>query len=179
MLRWRALNLLRAAVGLQALAGVVLIAAAVSPALANRAGLANGFKRARGWAASAAAVQAALREAGGGVTAVAVDDRFLFNALSYYGRAQFAAAGAPPLRMWVRTARPNNEAERAAPLTPAEGARVLFVSAEPAYRAEAAVDFAAVGPGRPVRIRLDPKRDRELYVFTGTDFRPSPRRPAR
>ena len=184
-----ALGVLWVSVASEALLGAVFFAAAVSPALADRLHLANSFKRARGWAQSAALVSSQLRAAAptrgvaaSGVSAVAVDDRFLFNALAYYDRALFAAPGAPPLRMWVREAQPHNEAETAAPLTAApltaaQGARVLFVDVVARYRREAQADFATVAPVATWTIPLDARHTRRLYVFVGQGFHRQPRDP--
>ena len=51
-------------------------------------GLANGFKRAKGWETAGAGASIARARGAGqpALTAVAVDDRFLFNAAAYYGR---------------------------------------------------------------------------------------------
>ncbi|MDP8916886.1 MAG: glycosyltransferase family 39 protein, partial [Pseudomonadota bacterium] len=144
LVRWRARGLLGATVVLQGGLALVFLAAVVSPALTTRLGLDNGAKRARGWAEMSRALEA--RAASGGWTAVTTDDRFLFNALAYYARDFWARPGAPPLRMWVREASPQNQAEAEAPLTPALAGRVLHASLTPAYRPEAARDFVLWRP---------------------------------
>ena len=59
-------------------------------------GVANSFKRAKGWRSlTEMIVDRADREPG--LTAIAVNDRFLFNAAAYYGRDYFGHVGAPPL----------------------------------------------------------------------------------
>ncbi len=149
--------------------------AMVRPSLVEAAGLGNSLKRNEGWAATA---QAARRwrdaaAAGGAVTALAVDDRFVFNALAYYGRDWIAAPHAPPLRMWVRERRPRNQAETTAPLTPALGARVAFVGAD--YPAETRADFRRLGAQAFVRTPLGGGRTRPLSLFVGEGFAPRPR----
>ena len=173
--RWGAA--LRASLAVQALVAVAFTAVMIRPALAERAGLGNSLKRAQGWAATA---QAALRwrdaaGAGGGVTALAVDDRFVFNALSYYGRGWIGAAGAAPLRMWVRERRPRNQAETTAPLTTSAGGRTAFVSTD--YPRETRADFRAIGPQATVDIPLGGRRVRPLSLFVGEAFAPRPRDP--
>lgn len=179
LIRWRARRTLGAVVLLNAAIGAAFFAGVVSPAVADRVGLDNSFKRARGWSASTRAALARVREesARGGVTALAVDDRFLFNAMAYYGRAALARPGTPPLVMWVREAQAQNQAETASPLTPALGARVAMVAMVPGFLAEERADFATVEGEETVRIPLDAKRTRDLHLFVGRDFRPRPRDP--
>jgi hypothetical protein len=101
----------------------------------------------------------------------------MFNAAAYYGRDFFALPGAPPLRMWVREAHPQNQAETAAPLTAREGARVLAASLEPAYQREMAADFRKVSDHEIVSIMLDRKRKRRVDIFLAEGFAPQPRDP--
>ena len=168
---------LRASLAVQAGVAVAFSLAMVRPSLVETAGLGNSLKRAQGWAATADAARrwrdaAAAR---GPVTALAVDDRFAFNALAYYGRDWIAAPGAPPLRMWVRERRPRNQAETTAPLTAREGGRVAFVSLD--YPEEARADFARVGAQLSASAPLGRRRTRPLSLFVGEGFAPRPRDP--
>jgi 4-amino-4-deoxy-L-arabinose transferase-like glycosyltransferase len=174
LVRWGARKALAALVVSQAALAAATMVVVAAPGLVDGTGLANSLKRARGWREATATVleRLAATRASGPVSALAVDDRFLFNAISYYGRDTLAAPGAPPLRIWVREGRPNNQAEAMAPLTPAEGARVVFAQAIAAYRPETVADFAAVTDEAPARIPLDRKRVRELVLFTGLGFQP-------
>ena len=176
LVRRRARVLIAASVGVQALLGGLFLAAVVSPAAAAALGLDNSFKRARGWAETAQAVARRL-ETEPGWTAVATDNRFLFNALAYYGRDMFRRPGAPPLTIWIRRAGPENQAETTAPLTPQAGARVLVVSIVPDYRPLLAGDFQAWRPLGTVAARLDRDRTREVAFFAGSGYRPRPRDP--
>ncbi len=180
LVRRRARWTLGASVVSQAVVGMVFFAAAMSPVVADQIGFANSFKRARGWARTAALVRTQAEAVSGRtpLSAIAVDDRFLFNALAYYDRAYFAARYAPPLRMWVREARPNNEAETSAPLTSSQGARVLFVDAVSRYRHEAQADFSEVRPVGSWSIPLDPKHARLIALFVGQNYSRRPRDPA-
>lgn len=176
MQRWRPRLLLGGTVAIQGALAAVFLACVISPALADTIGLANGFKRSRGWRDTTAAVLArAAREPG--LTAIAVDDRFLFNAMAYYGRDALARPGAPPLRMWVREAVPQNQAEATAPLTGANGRRVLGASLVERFRPEFQADFVAASPANAAEVRLDRKRTRRIELFIGSDFRPLPRDP--
>ena len=180
LLRWRATSWLAGlwltlAVASEGALMAVFLAAAASPALADRMGMANSFKRARGWEAVEALVSAQARGLGASsLSAIAVDDRFTFNALSYYGR-QGRPPGAPALTMWVREIRPNNEAEAVSPLQ--DGRRVLFVDIGGAYRQEAMRDFVQVRPLGAWKIWTDPRHFREVFMFLGQDYRRRPRDP--
>lgn len=174
--RWRAKWWLVGAVASQALIASLFLACVISPAFSEKIGAANAFKRAKGWEQTVAAItEWAAGEPG--LTAVAVDDRFLFNASAYYGRTFFGAVSAPPLKMWVREAHPQNQAETTDPLTPATGARVLAASLDLVYRDELAQDFKAVS-GREIHsVMLDRKRRRTTELFLGEGFAPLPRDP--
>jgi hypothetical protein len=122
-------------------------------------------------------VEKVLREEPGYLTAVAVNDRFLYNAAAYYGRDFFGKPGSPPLRMWVRETHPQNQAEVTAPLTPAEGRHVLAVSLERVYLDEMVADFGKVSRREIVSVWLDRKRKRSAAIFLGEGFAPRPRDP--
>ena len=177
LVRWRAKRVLWAAMASQAAIAMVVVVAVSTPGAADALGLGNSIKRARGWREAADAVMGrlALERASGTVTALAVDDRFLFNALAYYARAPLTAPGAPPLRIWVREANPNNQAETTSPLTPAEGGRVLFAQAIESYHQETLADFASVEREEQLRIPLDRKRTRDIALFVASGFQPIPR----
>jgi hypothetical protein len=138
-------------------------------------GAANSFKRARGWEQTVESITR-LAAADPGITAVAVDNRFLFNEAAYYGRDFFSQSGAPPLRMWVSGAVAGNQAEAEAPLTPALGARVLGASYEGVYRDRMLADFEAAKVVEIARVRLDKKHARRTELLIGEGFRPVSRR---
>jgi 4-amino-4-deoxy-L-arabinose transferase-like glycosyltransferase len=179
LVRWGARRALAGVVVPQALLAAAVMVVIAAPSVADRTGIANSIKRARGWREASDAIMArlAVEKARGPVSALAVDDRFLFNATAYYARHELAAPGAPPLRIWVREAQPNNQAEATAPLTSAEGARVVFAQAIDVYRQEALADFTASEGTQRVRIPLDPRRTRDLTLFVGLGFAPLPVRP--
>lgn len=178
LIRWRARGWLIAAIAIQAATAMVFLACVLNPPFADKVGLANSFKRAKGWEQTTEQiVERALREPAGGLTAIAVNDRFLFNAAAYYGRDFFALPGQPPLVMWLREAHPQNQAETTAPLTRANGARVLGVSLEQVYLDEMTADFATVSEREIYSVRLDRKRKRRAEMFLGEGFAPRPRDP--
>jgi len=175
LMRWRARRWLVAALAIQGFVAAFFLAAVVSPRLADGVGLANGLKRARGWSDTADMIlDRAEREPG--LTAIAVNDRFLFYATAYYGRERFAA-GAPPLTAWLLMGGPRNQAETAAPLTREIGGRVLMVSYEGWRRQEMEADFARASGLEIGSVRLDRKRRRRIEMFVGEGFAPRPRDP--
>jgi 4-amino-4-deoxy-L-arabinose transferase-like glycosyltransferase len=180
LMRWRARRWLVAALAMQALIAAVFLAFVISPGLADKAGAANSFKRARGWSQASKLIveRARTEELGpGGISAITVDNRFLYYALRYYGRDYFAEGGHPPLKAWMLTGRPENQAESSAPLTPADGARVLAVSYENWNGPFMAADFARTLGREIASVRLDPKHRRRIVMFVGEGFSPRPRDP--
>lgn len=176
--RWRARWWLVAALALQGAVAAVFLACVLNPGFADRVGLSNAFKRAKGWEQMTQAIaERALREPARSLSAVAVNDRFLFNAAAYYGRDYFGKGGEPPLKMWVREAHAQNQAEAVAPLTAADGARVLAVSLERVYLDEMKGDFRAVSGDEIVSVWLDRKRKRKAALFVAEGFAPAPRDP--
>jgi hypothetical protein len=126
----------------------------------------------RGWAQTADFVTAAAHTPG--LSAVAVEDRYMFNELAYYGRGYFASPSAPPLRMRPAV-QALNEAELSAPLTPAEAGRVLIAESaglppEPALPG----DFGHVTQAGRRVIQLGGGKTREVVLLVGEDYRPRP-----
>jgi 4-amino-4-deoxy-L-arabinose transferase-like glycosyltransferase len=175
LMRWRARRWLIAALAIQGAVAAFFLAAVTSPALADKVGLANGLKRARGWSQTADMIldRAALEP---GLTAIAVNNRFLFYATAYYGRDRLAELGVP-LASWLLMEGPRNQAETAAPLTAAIGGRVLMVSYEGWRRAEMEADFERASGLEIGSVWLDRRHKRKIEMFTGQGFRPSPRDP--
>ena len=107
LMRWRARRWLIAALAIQAvLAAVVPGRACCRRSSADSLGAANSLKRAarlvadrRGWS-----LRPRPRGGAGGLTAIAVNNRFLYYALAYYGRDYFGEPGAPPLTIWLLAA---------------------------------------------------------------------------
>lgn len=153
--------------------GGVFVAAALSPAFADRAGLANAFKRARGWAETTETVRQALARGDDGVpyAAVLVDNRLLFHDIEYYSRESPL-----PLRMWLRYGGPTSHAEAEYPMT-AAGGPVLVVSERDADEARIRADFMRSEPGSDVVIALGGGKERVLTLFAAEGFAPLARGP--
>ena len=178
LMRWRARRWLIAAIATQALVAVVFLGVILSPGLADRLGAANSLKRARGWHETAQAVVRRARvEAPGGLSAIAVNNRFLFDGLAYYARDYLAEPLAPKLTVWIRGTGPGNQAELSHPLTAGDGQRVLVVANEGWFDTEIARDFARVLAPEIDDVWLDRKHQRKLELFVGEGFHPQPRDP--
>jgi 4-amino-4-deoxy-L-arabinose transferase-like glycosyltransferase len=179
LVRWRASLWIVIGLAAQALFALAFLACVVSQPLAESLGVANAFKRAKGWEAEVETIiaRAQLEQANGPLSAVVVDDRFLFNAAAYYGRDYFGKNGAPPLKMWRRTTRAQSQAEAEQPLNAAFGARVVGAALEGGYRDEFKADFARTGGVEISKVSLDRKRYRRIDLFLGETFRPVPRDP--
>ncbi|CAN5275222.1 glycosyltransferase family 39 protein [soil metagenome] len=180
LLRWEARRWLIGGLALQAVLAALFITWVINPRTAEAMGVANSFKRARGWDQTVQAIIERSREEQalhGGITAVAVDDRFLYNVAAYYGRDYFGAPGAPPLKMWVHEIAARNQAEAEAPLDAALGRRALIASLEGTYRAKIRQDFKATSDLQIVSVRLDRKRSRKTELFIAEGFAPVPRDP--
>ncbi|MDB5444243.1 MAG: 4-amino-4-deoxy-L-arabinose transferase [Phenylobacterium sp.] len=178
LIRWRARRWLTAAVAVQALLAAFVLLALVQPRVMDAVGGSNSLKRVRGWSQAArVVVERAKLEADAGLSAVAVNDRFTYYALSYYGRDYFLSPGAPPLVCWLLGDTPGNQAERNAPLTPKLGTRVLGVAWESWHVQEMMGDFNRV-LGREIdHIWLDRKHERRIEMFVGQGYQPRPRDP--
>jgi 4-amino-4-deoxy-L-arabinose transferase-like glycosyltransferase len=172
MLRWgrpRILVAVLAAQALLALGGLVLV---TQPQLADRIGLSGALKGVRGGRELTAMIvaRAQAQPPAAPLSAVAIDDRELFNTAAYYGRAYFGKAG-PPLKAWLAGPRPINEAELASPLTAADGARVLAVSHDGAFTRAMRRQFQSAGETDIGEVWMDRQHRRGIAMFVGEGFR--------
>lgn len=174
--RWRARGWLIAVVASQGVIAALFLACVLNPSLADRIGLAKAFEPARGWDATVEAVLDRARH-DRSLTAIAVNDRALFDAASYYGRDFLASPGAPPLRMWVRAAAPKGQAETDDSLSQAEGGRVLAASLDKRFLNEMTADFRTTSDHAISSIWLDRDHRRRMVTFVGEGFQPRPRDP--
>ena len=180
LLRWNGRRWLIGGLAIQALFAAFFVACMINPKIADATGLSNGFKRVRGWDQTVQAIIERVREEQalrGPLSAVTMDDRFAYNAAAYYGRDYFGQPGAPPLRMWVHEAYPQNQAETETPLDADYGRRTLIVSLEGEYRPKIEQDFRAVSGLQITRVRLDRTRSRRVDLFIAEGFAPLPRDP--
>lgn len=176
LIRWRAKKTLMAALAIQAVVAVVFLSCVLSPRLAETLGVANSLKRARGWSEATRLVLDRAQD-DPSLTAITVNNRFLYYAISYYGRDRLKQPTTPPLTAWLLGPEPQNQAETSSPLTPALGERVLGVAYEGAWRDEMMADFRAASGHEIASVYLDRKHKRRLDLFVGEGFQPKPRDP--
>ncbi len=127
----------------------------------------------RGWDSTAALVTSAARAAAahGGLSAVAVEDRYMFNALAYYGREYFQRPGSAPLRIRP-AAKALNEAELSDPLTPRE-ARLVLIAETVGLPPQPGLpgDFARITPVGRWTIPLGGGKTRIVQLMLGAGYR--------
>ncbi|MEL7232639.1 MAG: glycosyltransferase family 39 protein, partial [Pseudomonadota bacterium] len=135
----------------------------LSPTLTNQLGFANAVKRQRGWPETVKMIQTEL--ARGSYDAVAVDNRLMFYALTYYGMEDSA-----PFFMWRYEPSISNHAELTKAL-PEDDKRVLLVSYyfetyEPYFEA----DFQSVTALGRKDIELGGGKVRRLKLFEAQGY---------
>lgn len=141
----------------------------------------NGSKNVRGmraWDETAReiALRAAPQPGEAPFTAVLVDDRAVFFALTYYWRdARRAGAPLPPVRQWRMYAEARSSADATDPMRPEEGGRVLVVHLTPRYLPLVAGDFTVFRTVEHLTIPLGGGINRELEISVGEGFAPAPR----
>ncbi len=172
MLRWGRPRILIAVLGVQALVALGGLMLLIRPELADRIGLSDALKGVRAGRELTAMIvgRAQAQPPTAPLTAVAIDDRELFNTAAYYGRGYFGVAG-PPLKAWLVGAGPANEAERTSPLTSANGARVLAVSHDGALTAAMRRQFQSAGETDIGEVWMDRKHHRGVAMFVGEGFK--------
>ncbi len=176
LLRWRAGGWIAATLALQGAVAGLLLAVLAAPQIADATGNGRRLARVRGWDTTAALVTSAARAAAahGGLTAVAVEDRYMFNALAYYGRRQFEAPGSIPLRIRP-AAKALNEAELSEPLTPAEAGRVLIAETQGLPEKPGLPgDFARITRIGQWTLPLGGKKARVVQLMLGEGYKPAP-----
>jgi 4-amino-4-deoxy-L-arabinose transferase-like glycosyltransferase len=171
MLRWgwsRVLGFVLATHLLLALGGLAIV---IAPQLADRIGLAIALKGVRGGRETTQLIIARARaeQLASPLSAVAIDERELFSIAAYYGRDYFGKDG-PPLKAWLADGFPQNQAELAAPLTAANGARVLAVGRDGPRFAPLRTQFRSIGETELATIWIDRRRRINLQMFVGQGY---------
>jgi len=167
--RWRRW-LLGGSVALHTVAGLSMAALALSPALTEQVGMANAFKRVRGWPETAENLAEAVERTG--VEAVVFDNRNDFHQMQRYGTDIDAE-----LYMWVRYSGVSNHAELGWSLPAGFAGPVLIASERPIEVPVLALDFARMEPQGEIRVDLGGQRERVYQLFLAHDYRPALRTP--
>jgi hypothetical protein len=163
--------LLGASAALHGVMAVLFVAALSSLPFADRMGLSNALKRARGWEETAALIAQRVHE-DGQITAIAVDNRLMFYDLAYYWRD---APPEAPLRMWLLEGKAGNSAEETAPITAPESGRVLVVLMNPAHKPFVFDDFVHAVDAGEAKIPLGGGKTRDLTFALASALSPAPR----
>ena len=174
---WRARGWTIAALAVQGLVAAILVVGLAWPGVVDAVGAGRRLQRIRGWSETSGIVTAAAGAAAahGGLTAVAVEDRYMFNEVAYYGRGYFALPGSAPLRMRP-AATALNEAELSAPLKPSEAGQVLIAETESTPPSPTLPgDFTTLRPLGRWTLPLGGKKTRVVELWLGSGYRPSGR----
>jgi len=176
MLRWGRPRVLAGVLAVHAVLAIAGLYAVTAPQVIDRIGLSNALKGVRGGREQAELIigRARADQLAGPLTAVAIDERELFNLVAYYGRGYFGQDG-PPLRAWLAGSYPQNQAELASPLTAKDGARVLVVSRDGVHTKAIRAQFQSAGETELATIWIDRKHQRKLELFTAQRFQPPKR----
>ena len=148
-----------------------LVIFALNPVLTNKAGLTNSTKRMRGWPETVALIKAQY-EAGHNDLAfshIAIDNRRVFFNLNYYGLPSGQSDDAL-LKMWIRTAHPQNQAELKHPLPDNVNGPVLVIAYFNTYTPELREDFERLEPLAPITLDLGGGKIRSYTVWAGYGY---------
>lgn len=162
--QWRRL-VLAGSVALHTLVGISFATLAMSPALTEQVGLANAFKRVRGWPETAAALAEAVERTG--VDTLVFDNRNDFHQMQRYGGAINAE-----FYMWMRYGGVTNHAEQGWSLPAGHAGRVLIASERPLEVPVMAFDFETMEDAGDIEIDLGGGRTRHYQLFIAENYRP-------
>ena len=170
--RWGSV-LIRAKVVVTALC-LSIILLALNPSLADTFGLSNSLKRLRGWPQTVELIERYYGAGHDGIsfTHIAVDNRRVFFDLNYYGLPETA-----PLKMWQRTASPQNQAELKYPLIKGTMGPILIIAYFEDYTADLEADFERLAPLAPITLDLGGGKTRHYNVWAGYGYKRSAETP--
>jgi hypothetical protein len=173
MLRWGRPKLLIAVLAFQAVVAFVGLVGVTSPGVVERIGLGSALKGVRGGREVTELIvgRARLESFAAPMSAVAIDNRELFNTAAYYGRDYFGKDG-PPLKAWLPGPVPQYQGELSSPLTAANGQRVLAVSKDGVYVNAMRAQFRTASPTDIGDVWLGGKHTSKVVMFVGEGFNP-------
>ena len=152
--------------------GAVLSLAALSPAFADWAGMANSFKRVRAWPQTIdhIAKLAAKGDDGQAYTAIATDNRIYYYGMLYY---DLAGKSVLPLKVCVRGDHPNNHAELTSPLLGGTDGPILIISYynDVDSKASLARDFESVDKLPEFRVDLGGGKQRIIRPLIAQGYK--------
>ncbi|MEO9970981.1 MAG: glycosyltransferase family 39 protein [Hyphomonadaceae bacterium] len=168
---WRISGLLWGGLGLHLITALVFTALAAGPLdWANQAGLANAFKRTRGWVQTTQ--QASDLVAQHGASAIVVDERENWHGLDFYGRETLGV----PVYAWPRYASPKSYADQHQLGIGAPGP-VLIASVREDFRPRIRADFEKLEAIGYLDIPLGGNTKRAFKLYLGYGYKPLARTP--
>ena len=144
-------------------AGLLMMAAAASVPLSETLGIANAFKRVRGWDVTAERLTEAFERSG--ADALAFDNRNDFHQMQRYAQGIDA-----PLYMWLRHAGPISHAEQGWPLPEGIEGEILVVSERPEEIPVIRRDFERFERFGEITVDLGGDRERHYELFLAQGY---------
>ena len=168
---WRVAGLLWASTVLHAVAALVFTTLAAGPTwLADEAGLANAFKRTRGWTQTAVELSDIATQTG--ATSLLVDERENWHGLDFYG----AEVITQPIHAWQRYNAPKSYADLH-PLPEGAAGPVLIASVRRRFRTRMRADFERIEEIGYLDIALGGGTKRRFKLYLGYGYTPLARTP--
>ena len=162
-------GLLWTALGIHAVLGAVFTVVATGPvSVSEQLGLANAFKRTRGWEETTSTIATKATEIG--ATAVLVDEREVWHGLDFYGRNGFPV----PIYNWRRYGGIKSFADTEQ-LTEETDDVVLIVSLRKRFRPRIRDDFEVIDELGYVSIPLGGGKERAFKLYKASGFSPKER----
>ncbi|MBB35816.1 MAG: glycosyl transferase [Hirschia sp.] len=165
-------GLLKFGLVLQFIVGLIFVSMSISPALADKAGFANAYKRARGWPQTVEALRA--RAEAIGASEIVFDERENWHGLDYYGERADPQL-AERISLWRRHDAPHSFGESAAPVSDDPTATLLVASVRSDFRARERADFKTFEGLGELVIPLGGGRERRFCLYRATGYAPLPR----
>ena len=166
---YKPVGLLWAAIGIHAALAALFTVVAVGPVgVSEQLGLANAFKRTRGWEETTDVLARAASDIG--ATAVLVDEREVWHGLDYYGRDTFPV----PIYNWRRYGGIKSFADTEL-LTDETDDVVLIASIRSRFRPRIRGDFEQIEEIGYRSIPLGGDKERRFKLYRASGFQPQGR----
>ena len=163
---WRVRGLLWSGVALHMMAALVFTALAAGPMhWSETAGMANAFKRTRGWVETTQSLSDIANRHG--ARAIMVDERENWHGLDFYGRVEAAL----PVYTWRRYGTAKSYADLHTLPSGAAGP-VLIASVRERFRPHICADFGRIVELEPLNIPLGGQHQRQFILYLGYDYQP-------
>ena len=166
---YKPIGLLWTALGIHAVIAMVFTVVAIGPvSVSEQLGLANAFKRTRGWEETTKTLASEAEKIG--ATAILVDEREVWHGLDYYGREGFPV----PVFNWRRYGGIKSFADTEV-LSDETDDVVLVASIRKRFRPRIRDDFQTIEPLGYVSIDLGGGKERAFKLYKASGFSPQER----